>query len=170
VCEAATGGTDDKRHRTAAPCGHRRQPSPVVPCPALDHPGLADDPRRLGGHLALRPLHASTGEAAPPGINVTYPHDTDHPVTLDGEDLAAAFQAQVRELEIGGEVGSLTISRLAEPPGTPSECPPTTGWTILTDSGSDAEQRAWEHRLGLTLAWESATPRLVDTESLRRKE
>jgi len=110
------------------------------------------------------------GEAAPPGINVTYPHDTDHPVTLDGEDLAAAFQAQVRELEIGGEVGSLTISRLAEPPGTPSECPPTTGWTILTDSGSDAERRVWERRVGLTLAWESATPRLVGTESLRRKE
>jgi len=47
-------------------------------------------------------------ETPPPGINVTYPRDTDRPVVLHGEDLAAALQAQVRELENGGEVGRLT--------------------------------------------------------------
>jgi hypothetical protein len=58
------------------------------------------------------------GETAPPGINVTYPHDTDHALTLDGENLAVALMAQVRELESGGEVGHLTVSRIAEAPGT----------------------------------------------------
>ena len=88
------------------------------------------------------------GETVPSGINVTYPRDTDHPVVLDGEDLAAALQAQVLELENGGEVGRLMVSRVAEPPGTPLGAPPSTGWTILTHSGSEAERRAWQCRIG----------------------
>ena len=88
------------------------------------------------------------GKTAPPGINVTYPHDTHHPVVLDGADVVAAFRSQVQELELGGELGPLTVSRVAEPPGTPLGGPPTAGWTILTHSGSDAERRAWQPPIG----------------------
>jgi len=41
---------------------------------------------------------AQPGETPPPGISVTYPHETHYPVAVDGAD-AAAVQAQVRDLE-----------------------------------------------------------------------
>ena len=106
---------------------------------------------RRGWAAILHYAHYTTvkpGEAAPPGLNVTYPHDTHHPVALDGADIAAAVQAQVRELERTGDVGSLKISRVAEPPWTAPGGPPSPGWTILTHSGSDAERRAWQRRIG----------------------
>ena len=67
------------------------------------------------------------GETAPPGVSVTYPHDSHHPVTLDGDEVAAALGVQVRELEDGENVGRLTVSWIPEPPGTPLGSPPTTG-------------------------------------------
>jgi len=85
----------------------------------------------------------SRRETAPPGINVTCPHDTHHPVALGDADVAAA-QTQVRDLERTGAVGSLTINRVAEPPWTAPGGPPSPGLTILTHSGSEAERRAWQ--------------------------
>ena len=109
-------------------------------------------PTLHGGWTAiLSYAHYTTlqpGETAPPGINVTYPHDTHHPVALDGADVAAVLGAQVRELEMAGEVGGLTVSRVAAPPWTAPGGPPSPGWTILTHSGSDAERRAWQRRIG----------------------
>jgi hypothetical protein len=67
---------------------------------------------------------------------------------LDGESLDAALRAQVQELESGGEVGHLTVTRVLEPPGKPLGSPPSTGWTILTHSGSEAERQAWQRRIG----------------------
>jgi len=87
-----------------------------------------------------------SGETAPPGINLTYPHDTHHVLGLYGEDLEAALMAQVRELESGEAFGHLVVKRVPEPPGKPLEGPPSTGLTILTHGGSDAERRSWESR------------------------
>ena len=84
----------------------------------------------------------------PPGIHVTYPRDTHHPVALDGADATAGLRAQARELEQIGEVGGLTVSRVAAPPWTAPGGPASPGWTILTHSGSEAERRAWQRRIG----------------------
>ena len=74
-----------------------------------------------------------TGESAPPGTNVTYPNDTHHPVALDGTEVAAALGAQVRELEMTGELGGLTVSRVAAPPWTaPIGPPPPVGRSSRT--------------------------------------
>lgn len=98
----------------------------------------------------LRYAHYTTvqpGETAPPGINVTYPHDTHHPAVWDGAD-AAAVQAQVQDLARTGTVGTLKLSRLIAPPWAAASGPPSPGWTILTHSGSDAERQAWQRRIG----------------------
>ena len=92
-------------------------------------------------YTALQP-----GETPPPDNNVTDPHDTHHPVTLDGAD-AAAVQAHVRDLEQTGTVGHLTLNRVTAPPWTPSG-PASPGWTIRTHSGSEAEWRAWQRQIG----------------------
>jgi hypothetical protein len=89
------------------------------------------------------------GETPPRDISPTYPHDTHHPVVLDGGD-AAAVHTQVRHLEHTGGVGRLTLNRVAAPPWTPGG-PPSPGWTIFTHSGSEAERRAWQRRIGQAL-------------------
>jgi hypothetical protein len=108
-----------------------------------------------GGWTAiLHYAHYTTvqpGETPPPDNSVTYPHDTHHPVALDGAD-ATAVQAQVQDLARTGAVGTLKVSRLIAPPWAPASGPPSPGWTILTHSGSEAERRAWERRIGPTLA------------------
>ena len=86
------------------------------------------------------------GETPPPDNNVTYPHDTHHPVALDGAD-ATAVQAQVQDLARTGAVGRLTLHRVTAPPWTPSG-PASPGWTIRTHSGSEAERKAWQRRIG----------------------
>jgi hypothetical protein len=86
------------------------------------------------------------GETPPPDDNVTYPHDTHHPVAFDGKD-APAVQAQVRDLERTRAVGRLTLHRVTPPPWTPSG-PASPGWTIRTHSGSEAERQAWQRRIG----------------------
>jgi hypothetical protein len=109
-------------------------------------------PTLHGGWTAiLSHAHYTTvqpGETAPPGTNVNYPHDTQHSLALDGTEVAAALGAQVRELEMTGELGGLTVSRVAAPPWTAPIGPPSPGWTILTHSGSKAERRAWQQRIG----------------------
>jgi len=92
------------------------------------------------------------GETVPPGLTGTYPRDTQHPVALDAADVDAAVRAQVRELERAGEVGHLTVSRGAEPPWMGPGGPASPGWTIRTHSGSDAERRAWQRRIGQAVA------------------
>lgn len=42
----------------------------------------------------------------------------------------------------------LTVSRGAEPPWMGPGGPASPGWTIRTHSGSDAERRAWQRRIG----------------------
>ena len=88
------------------------------------------------------------GEAPPPGISITDPHDTHHPLAVDGADVVAALHAQVQDLEQPGEVGGLKASRVTAPPWTTPGGPPAPGWTIRTHSGSDAERRAWPRRVG----------------------
>ena len=88
------------------------------------------------------------GETPPPDNNITYPHDTHHRLTVDGADVAAALHAQVQGLERTGAVGTLRVSRVAAPPWTPSCGSPSPDWTIRTHSGSDAERRAWQRRIG----------------------
>lgn len=58
------------------------------------------------------------GETPPSDNNVTYPHDTHHPLAFDGAD-AAAIHAQVRDLERTGAVGRLRFNRVAAPRGLP---------------------------------------------------
>ena len=87
------------------------------------------------------------GETPPPDNNVTYPHDTHHPLALDATD-AAAVQAQVRDLARTGAVGTPKLRRLIAPPWSAASGPPAPGWTILTHSGSEAERRAWQRRIG----------------------
>ena len=125
---------------TSRPPCFRARLSPILVWPTI-HSGWA---------AILHHAHYTTiqpGETAPPGINVTYPHDAQCPVALDGANAAAALQAQVRELERTGDVGGLTVRRVAAPPWTAPGGPPSPGWTILTHSGSDAERRAWERRI-----------------------
>jgi len=93
------------------------------------------------------------GETPPPDNHVTCPHDTHHPVAVDGGD-AAAVQAQAQDRERTGAVGRLTLNGVTAPPWTPSG-PPSPGWTILTHSGSEAERRAWPRRVGQA-EWEHA--------------
>ena len=88
------------------------------------------------------------GEVVPHGVHPTYPQDTHHPLAVEGEDARAAILPQVAELEVGGEFGHLTVSRVAAPPWTAPGGPASPGWTILTHSGSEAERRAWQRRIG----------------------
>ena len=114
-------------------------------------------PTLYGGWTAiLSYAHYTTvqpGETPPSDHNVTYPHDTHHPVAVDGAD-AAAVQVQARDLERTGAVGCLTLDRVTAPPWTPSG-PASPGWTIRTHGGSDAERRAWPRRVGQA-EWEHA--------------
>ena len=88
------------------------------------------------------------GETPPPGLSITDPHDTHHPLAVDGADVVAALHAQVQDLERTGEVGRLMVSRVAAPPWTPACGSPSPGWTIRTHSGSSAARRAWQHCIG----------------------
>ena len=105
----------------------------VVPCPALDDHGLADDPRRLDGDLALRPLHDR-----PTGRDPAARHQRHlpprHPpsVALDGADVAAV-RAQVRDLERTGEVGGSRSAGWPRPRGRlPCGPPPPAGRSSRT--------------------------------------
>jgi hypothetical protein len=108
-------------------------------------------PTLRGGWTAmLSYAHYTTvqpGETPPPDNNITYPPDTHHPVALDAPDTAAV-QAQVRDLARTGAVGTLTLNRLMSPPWAAANGPASPGWTILTHSGSEAERRAWQRRIG----------------------
>ena len=111
-------------------------------------------PTTHGGWVAI--LHyaqyttVQPGETPPPDMNPTYPHDTQHALALDGEEVAAVLGAQVRALESAGELGGLKVNRVVAPPWTPGG-PPSPGWTIFTHSGSEAERRAWQRRIGQAL-------------------
>ena len=134
-------------------CQARRSASDPL-CVTIIQPGDGGPPGPVhGGWTAiLSYAHSTTlrpDETPPPDNNATYPHDTHHLLALDGAD-AAAVQIQVRDLERTGTVGRLTLNRVAAPPWTPGG-PPPPGWTIRTHSGSEAERRAWQRRIGQAL-------------------
>jgi hypothetical protein len=120
------------------PPWHRARVSTILLWPTLH-----------GGWTAiLSYAHYTTvqpGETPPSDTNVTYPHDTHHPIALDGTDTAV--QAQARDLAQTGTVGTVKLNRVTAPPWTPGS-PVSPGWTILTHSGSEAERQAWQRRVG----------------------
>jgi hypothetical protein len=127
-----------------------RQHWPAPPSRAQERRYDSREPQR--GHHTPAP---SGGQARtnfptdpPPGINLMYHHDTHHPVGLDGAEAAAGLRAPSGNSNRPARSGGPTVNPAAAPPWTASGSPPSPGWTILTHSGSNAERRAWQRRIG----------------------